>query len=330
MTAEEIWYGDSASSAIMRAALTPASWLYAAGWQGYLGLYRSGIKQSKEAHPRVICVGNLTVGGMGKTPVTIYLAKLLTEFGYRVTLGCSGYGSPSSEAARLAPEGPLDPFVFGDEPALIRDALPNLPMVIGRRRPLAAHIAYENDPDGILLMDDGFQHLPVKIHMGILVDERSPTNKKCLPAGPYREPRSNAKRAAIMLPNERFAIDYSKPVLVGLESQPKKANLLCGIGRPQSFVQTVEGMGIEVASLRALGDHHPLQDESLFAGLDSSLPLLVTTKDWVKIQRRSDLVDGRVIGKGSDAVTIGRVVRNATIQPEDEFKEWFRDRTARL
>ncbi len=330
MTAEEIWYGDSASSAIMRAALTPASWLYAAGWQGYLGLYRSGIKQSKEAHPRVICVGNLTVGGMGKTPVTIYLAKLLTEFGYRVTLGCSGYGSPSSEAARLAPEGPLDPFVFGDEPALIRDALPDLPMVIGRRRPLAAQIAYENDPDGILLMDDGFQHLPVKIHMGILVDERSPTNKKCLPAGPYREPRSNAKRAAMMLPNERFAIDYSNPEIVGLDAKPSRAHLLCAIGRPQSFEQTVRSMGINVASIKVFGDHDPLQDESIFEGLEPSLPILVTTKDWVKLRKRPDVVNGQLIRKGSEAVTIGRVVRNATIQPEDEFKEWFRDRTARL
>ncbi len=330
MTAEEIWYGDTASSAVMRAALTPASWLYAAGWQGYLGLYRTGIKQSKEAHPRVICVGNLTVGGMGKTPVTVYLAKLLTEFGYRVTLGCSGYGSPSAEAARLAPEGPLDPFTFGDEPALIRDALPDLPMVIGRRRPLAAQIAHENDPDGILLMDDGFQHLPVKIHMGILVDERSPKNPRCLPAGPYREPRSNASRAAIMLPDERFAIDYSEPELVGLLARPPKAHLLCGIGRPQSFVQTVESMGIEVASLTALGDHHSLQDASLFRQIDPGYPVLVTTKDWVKLRKRADVLDGRVIVDGSETVTIGRVVRSATIQPQDEFKEWFRNRTAQL
>lgn len=330
MTAEEIWYGDSATSAIMRGVLTPASWLYAGGWQGYLALYRTGIKHSKEAHPRVICVGNLTVGGMGKTPVTIYLAKLLTEFGYRVTLGCSGYGSPSAESARLAPQGPLDPFVFGDEPALIRDALPDLPMVIGRRRPLAAQIAYENDPDGILLMDDGFQHLPLKVQLAILVDERSPKNARCLPAGPYREPRSNAKRAAMMLPNERFSIDYSEPELVGLPAKPAKAHLLCGIGRHQSFVQTVESMGIDVASLTALGDHNSLQDASLFKQIDPGYPVLVTTKDWVKLRQRADVLEGRVNVGGSETVTIGRVVRNATIQPEDEFKEWFRNRMAQL
>ena len=82
--------------------------------------------------------------------------------------------------------------------------------------------------------------------------------------------------------------------------------------------------------MAVFGDHDPLQGESIFDGLDPSLPLLVTTKDWVKLRKRVDVVDGRLIGKGSETVTIGRVVRHATIQPEDEFKEWFRDRTARL
>src|SRR5262245_17020553 len=107
MHAEELWTGESFKARIMRTFLTPASWLYACGWQGYLAIYRVGFKKAKSPHGPVLCIGNLQVGGTGKTPVTMHVADVLHDMGHDVVISCSGYGSPSSEAARVAPEGCL-------------------------------------------------------------------------------------------------------------------------------------------------------------------------------------------------------------------------------
>src|SRR5438045_2657408 len=120
----EVWEADTSSARITRTLLTPLSWLYAAVWQSYLACYSLGVKRAKEPHVPVVCVGNLVAGGSGKSPVAIYLAKLLESSGHHVVMGCSGYGSPHSEGAEIAPPGELDPSEWGDEPAMLRWFLP--------------------------------------------------------------------------------------------------------------------------------------------------------------------------------------------------------------
>src|ERR1700684_1214780 len=107
MHASELWHSDRTGARLARSALVPFSWAYAAGWEMYLALYKSGLKRAREPHQPVVCVGNLQVGGSGKTPVTLKLAKLLRELGHEVTVSSSGYGAPRAERASLAPDGQL-------------------------------------------------------------------------------------------------------------------------------------------------------------------------------------------------------------------------------
>lgn len=321
MHTSELWHSPALRPRLARLALTPASWLYAIGWQAYLGLYQLGIKQPIQPHPNIICIGNLQAGGLGKTPVTIAVAQLLVSRGHEVVIGCSGYGSPKSEAATLAPDGPLDPHEWGDEPAMIRWLLPDIPLVVGRRRVLAAELVNRQFPNAILLMDDGFQHLPLKKSLNIILDPLDPPNRHCLPAGPYREPRQNRDRADLALPGE-FSIQtqplsFANPDGESTEVQ-SDYQILTAIGNPRIFQSSVENhlhpFRCRHAELRP--DHDPLSTGNLWAKFDSELPILVTAKDWVKLRTRSDHRQYRVL-----------VVRHSVrIEPEKAFGDWLEKR----
>src|SRR5687768_508249 len=99
MHPSEVWYGQSLGARLARAALTPVSWLYAGGWLAYRSAYDLGLKRPTEPHRAVICVGNLLVGGSGKTPVTLHIAEVLRDMGRQIVISASGYGGPRAEAA---------------------------------------------------------------------------------------------------------------------------------------------------------------------------------------------------------------------------------------
>lgn len=287
MTWPEIWFGESLSAKAIRTALTPASWLYGLGWRAYVACYRLGLKKPSRPHSPVICVGNLVVGGSGKTPVTVFLARHLISKGRRVVISASGYGSPASEAAAVAPEGLLDPAVWGDEPALLREELPDVPLIVGRRRVLAAELCHKHFPDAVMLMDDGLQHLPLARDLNLVIDPPG-SNRRCLPAGPYREPRSkfpSFRGQVVVLPGD-LKIEYT--ALDFTPEKPSRAHLLCAIGNPAGFVASVRDAGVELATVMALSDHEPLSGD-VFRDLDPALPVIVTSKDWVKLRGREDL-----------------------------------------
>lgn len=307
MRAEEVWYGSGAASRALRVALTPLSWLYSAGWTTYESLYRLGLKRAAEPHKPVLCVGNLTAGGSGKTPFVALLARgIPSRLGREVVIGCSGYGSPRAEAATLAPEGALAAKEWGDEAALLRELVPGVPLVVGRRRVLAAEIAHQAFPRAVLLMDDGLQHLPLRKHATIVLDpDRG--NRATFPAGPYREPRSHRSRADLLIPDQfRLHLQTTVP------GAPETGQALCAIGDPARFRSNLEDLGIRITVFRALSDHDPLDRADLLQGLDPKLPLIVTAKDWVKLKERSDIGawDVRVAGQGCQ------------VEPEAEF--WAR------
>ena len=237
MHASELWESDSIGPRLARLALSPLSLIYAIGWEAYLGVYRLGLKRAKEPHRPVVCVGNLVSGGSGKTPATLHVAQVLADLGHSVVLSASGYGSPGSEAATLIPEGPLDPSEWGDEPALYRELLPAVPIIVGRRRVLAAEICAREFPDAVLLMDDGFQHLPLRKHLSMILDSPEPENRMCLPAGPYREPRWNRRRADLVLPGQFRMEEQSIRIDRRLSGQavalPSAASFLCALGQPR-------------------------------------------------------------------------------------------------
>jgi tetraacyldisaccharide 4'-kinase len=321
----EIWFGKSFGARLARLALLPLSGLYWVGWQTYLALYKIGFKKAKEPHKPVIVVGNLTAGGSGKTPVTLEVARALRAMGKEVVIGCSGYGSPHAEHCAFAPEGPLNPEEWGDEPAMIRWFLPDLPLIVGRARVDAAILAHERHPGAVLLMDDGFQHLPLKKHLAILIEPSDPQNSFCLPAGPYREPRSNHSRADLVLSEKPTAGAQSEfhivrsPLLYespeGERQRPPKATALCAIGRPERFFAEIR-QTVDLVEPVALPDHDPLARSDLFTSLPQGLPVIVTAKDWVKLRRRPDV--------GSREFVIARQV--VSVEPSGSFRDWLRRR----
>ncbi len=315
---QEIWFGKRPVDLLRRILLLPLSGLYWIGWSVYLWLYRCGFKKAAHPHRPILCIGNLTTGGSGKSPLVLHIAQVLLSMEEQVVIGCSGYGSPHSEKAALAPPGPLPAEVWGDEPAMIREALPDVPLIVGRRRVLAAEICHREFPDAILLMDDGFQHLPLQKDISILIDAPE-TNHFVLPAGPNREPQSSLDRADLVLPGH-FSMVYSPLEFIDQHHvslpPPRRANLLCAIGSPATFVRGVAEAGIEVAEQRLLPDHDPLAAGNLLDQFGNGLPVVVTAKDWVKLRLRRDIDLARVV----------IAVRSACVEPSAEFRDWLKER----
>jgi tetraacyldisaccharide 4'-kinase len=318
MHEQDIWTGTSRSATILRTVLTPLSWLYSIGWQSYLAMYKAGLKKAIAPHHPVVCVGNLQVGGSGKTPVTRRIAEILAEEGIKVVIGCSGYGSPRAEAASVAPDGPLDPSDWGDEPALFRWLLPDVPLIVGRRRVLAAELAAKHYPNHVLLMDDGFQHLPLQKDLTILLDPAQPVNERCLPAGPYREPRSNRSRADLVLPGRFQVVELPMRLATpnGDLQTPERYSVLCAIGQPDRFIDSLGRQYPNAINDRVIvraSDHDPLNAGNLFDALPKGVPVVVTAKDWVKIRQRPDWESREFLIASHDI----------RIEPEVEFKSWL-------
>ena len=169
MRIEEIWYGGDIRSKLGRIVLFPLSLLYTAGWQTYLFIYKIGLKKAHKPHTPIVCIGNFSSGGNGKTPTVAWIAKELTKRGLGVVIGCSGYGSPKSEAATIAPSGTLSPSEWGDEPAEFRLMLPEIPIIVGggirtERQLQEAYeagadlvvvgTAFENDPEVLFALSE--------------------------------------------------------------------------------------------------------------------------------------------------------------------------------
>lgn len=286
MTERDLWYGESIVNRALRFALLPLSGLYCLGWEGYVGLYRTGLKKAKHPHSPIVCVGSRKSGGSGKTPITVALTQHLLDSGFAVAIGCSGYGSPRAEGASVAPAGPLNASEWGDEPALLRSIFPDVPLIVGRARVLAATLAAQHFFNHVLVMDDGFQHLPLKKDLQLSVEDENPKNGYCFPSGPYREPNSGRKRA-----NRIIKLDSAKRKMQ-VPNGATDGYALCAIASPERFFSGLVNLGLTLRATLALGDHAPLSEGALVpADWDKSLPIFITAKDWVKIQLRDDHTD---------------------------------------
>jgi tetraacyldisaccharide 4'-kinase len=288
--------------------LSPFAALYALGWEGYVLTYRLGIKKAAQPHSRVVCVGNLRVGGTGKSPFTLWLAQALLRRGHPVVLGMSGYGSPAATDAQVAPDGPLNPFEFGDEVSLAREKLPDVPIIVGRARVSAARLCNEHFPDAILLMDDGFQHLPLKKSVTIVLDPDNPPNAFCFPVGPYREPRWNRRRADLVLPSERFKV-FREPTITA--PVPDHYYVVCALAQPRTFISALEQAGVLGCVIRP--DHDRLDSPDLLAAVRRGGTIVTTGKDWVKLRQRSD--HGQYEWVVCDY--------ECRVEPEEEFMQWL-------
>ncbi|HMW47602.1 MAG TPA: tetraacyldisaccharide 4'-kinase [Cellvibrionaceae bacterium] len=241
----------------------------------------------------VVIIGNITVGGTGKTPVLIALAQALMALGLKVGVVSRGYGG-SFNGAFLAVDNSCDPDLCGDEPALLAQAL-SCPVCIGRDR-VAAALELVRRGCQVILSDDGLQHYRLKrdIEIILLDKSRGLGNGWCLPMGPLREPARRLQEADWVLINggagpdgfvlqprrwRQLASNEAFPFQPWPWGEQTQVCALAGIGNPERFFASLEGWGLQVTG-RALPDHHRFNPMD-FAFADGQ-PLLITAKDAVK------------------------------------------------
>jgi len=179
--------------------------LYRAGAAVHRKMYEKGIKKVRSLPCRVVCIGNLTLGGSGKTPVTILAAKRLSEEGKRVVIISRGYKRKRGEKNMVVVQDTqkilASPLEAGDEPYLIAESLPGIPVIVCANRFIAGEYACRNFNPDILILDDGFQHWGLKRDCDIVcIDSGKPLDKlKLLPRGLLREPIEGLKRAQAVI-----------------------------------------------------------------------------------------------------------------------------------
>jgi len=280
--------------------------LYAGGWHLYESLYRLRIRRRVAISVPVIGVGSLWVGGVGKTPVTLALARHWHQQGKRVVVLGHGYGGRRYRQVTLIEPGvPAAPLEVGDEACEARMALPNVPIAVGKSRVAVARQAIEYWKPDLIVLDDGFQHLPLArtVDLVILPTEKPFGNGYCLPAGPLREPPSGLRRAhallwmgedepkaTVSLPAFRVRTRFSKPLpLWGTEpSVPllpqERVQVLTAIARPERFVAMLQREGWSIESVAVYPDHHDFREVDLshYAGKI----VVMTAKDGVKLRER--------------------------------------------
>ncbi|HZX72146.1 MAG TPA: tetraacyldisaccharide 4'-kinase [Rhodanobacter sp.] len=289
-TLESAWYGGGRPPWWTR----PLAALYGSLVRLRSGLYRIGVMRSVRLPVPVIVVGNLSVGGTGKTPLTIALARELRARGFRPGVVSRGYGGRRREPMLLG-DTP-DPIEVGDEPCLIRAS--GVAVAIGRERPAAARLLLDAGCD-VVIADDGLQHYALARDLEICVIDgvRRFGNRRMLPAGPLREPMSRLERVDLRVCNGGVAAsgEYSMQLqggqLIALADdrhealadwRGRRVHAVAAIGNPQRFFESLRQAGIEVIE-HAFPDHHAYAPGDLDFG--DELPLLMTDKDAVKCRR---------------------------------------------
>ena len=286
----------------MRRWLFPLTPLYAGATAAKNAGYDRGmVKPQKLAWP-VISVGNISVGGSGKTPLVIALAKLLTERGMHVDVLSRGYGRSSQTVERVDPAGSAERF--GDEPLLIAQSA-NVPVYVGPSRYDAGILAESEWRDaGVHLLDDGFQHRKLARDADIVVIHSSDLTEHLLPAGRLREPLHSLRRASILVLREEDAElegqfkrrGIEKPIWwirrsVVVPAEAGNVLAFCGIARPEEFFQALRSQSADMAATYAFPDHHAYSEgdmQQLIAKAQSvsARSFLTTEKDWVRLSAR--------------------------------------------
>jgi len=304
-------------SRFLRVCLVPVSLVYALVQCLRAGLYRTGILKTRKLPRPVISIGNIAVGGTGKTPVTAHIARLIMAQGLKVAVLSRGYGGTLEGQTAIVSDGQgiaLSPEQCGDEPYLLARTLPGLIVVIGSDRYAAGLLAIKECSPDVFLLDDGFQHLRLHRDLNILLLDavRPFGNGWTLPAGLMREPRHSVRRADLVVltrcpeggetvsPVPETACCRSRHTLADLIPltggpplsfdmlQGSKIVAFCGIPEPQSFFDGLDRQGLAVSGSLSFSDHVVYNADRLAEVADlvraSGADYAITTeKDGVKL-----------------------------------------------
>ena len=258
-------------------------------------LYRTGLFRTEYLPVPVIVVGNIYVGGTGKTPLVIWLVQQLRDQGFEPGVISRGHGGDAAHAIRVNPDTPAS--VVGDEPLLILQRT-GAPVFVARHRAAAARALLAAHPEvDVVIADDGLQHYALGREIEILLsDERGDGNGWLLPAGPLREPASRRFDFRVVNGGRvqgektfsmRLQATHAQPLsnrksLIDLTQMPSGARIAAaaGIGNPERFFLMLRQLGVDLSQTLALPDHFDFSTNP-FADLDADI-ILITEKDAVK------------------------------------------------
>jgi tetraacyldisaccharide 4'-kinase len=293
----------------------------------------------------VVSVGNLSVGGSGKTPMVAHLARLLREKGERPVILSRGYARRRPSACvTIVSDGTsvlagLD--TSGDEPLMLAEMLPDVPVLVCADRFLAGRVAEQQLSATVHLLDDGFQHIALARDVDLLLVDDEDLSDEVIPAGRLREPIENASRAdALLVPqgaaerttdvlsaSTRFfvrrAIDAPREVTAGaLEGIASGARVVAaaGIARPERFFADLAAAGWVLATSLGFPDHRAFTQRDVRriveAVKDANASLVLTTqKDAVRL-RGCDL----------SGLRVAAVPLAVTVEPAEPFSDWLMSR----
>ena len=232
---------------ILLAILRGMSYIYGFGLQTKLWMIKTGVLPSRKLDCCVISIGNITVGGTGKTPTAQRVAMMIKNMGYRVAILNRGYHSHWGKPIGVVSDGEkiyMTSYEAGDEAYLMAKMMPGIPVVIGRRRDVTGSYAVENLHAEVIIMDDGFQHWQLKRDMDIvLVDTQNLFgNGVMLPGGVMREPLSHLDRADIFLftRSDRSSQLIRESLADSIRRYNKKAPIVESIHHAKEFVEITD------------------------------------------------------------------------------------------
>ena len=293
--------------------------------------YDYNLIKPKKTKPTIISIGNISLGGTGKTPFTIAIAKLLTHQGYKVGVSTRGHGRENEGSSFLMKDKNwfVKDFykhwrVAGDETVLLKNNLDNVPVYVSKNKTKAAENLYEKEGCDVVLLDDGFQHRQLYRDIDIALFDHSEKANKIFPYGALRESIIGLKRADIIISTNvvgnkegGFALkwDYNDYLLVadnpknkaeGFEVLNQYSNILslCAIGSPASFQKTLESLKINYQQSLIYPDHYPFKEKDVkkinsFVKDNKIDLILCTEKDLIKLKQYKE-----VLGAPLAAITI--------------------------
>ncbi|MCP8347309.1 tetraacyldisaccharide 4'-kinase [Pseudomonas sp. FBF18] len=286
------WYAGHPALVLLR----PLEALYRRVVRGKRERFLAGQGDIYRAPVPVLVVGNITVGGTGKTPLILFLIEHCRQRGLRVGVVSRGYGATAPQLPwRVRADQPAEQA--GDEPLLIVQRT-GVPLMIDPDRSQAVRALLDAEPLDLILCDDGMQHyrLARDLELVLIDAARGLGNRRCLPAGPLREPVERLDEVDAVLYNgalsdrdDGFAFTLAPMALVNLRSGERRGlehfapgqalHAVAGIGNPQRFFNTLQGLGWQPVP-HAFADHAAYNAQAL--SFTPSLPLVMTEKDAVK------------------------------------------------
>lgn len=276
-------------------SLLPLSWIFCAITWIRSTLYKRSLIKINRLPVPVIIVGNITVGGTGKTPLVVWLVEYLRSQGYRPGVIARGYGGKAMSWPRQVVTD-SDPLLVGDEPLLIANRCA-CHVWVGPDRTLAAKALLESSDCDIIISDDGMQHYALgrDIEIAVIDGQRRMGNGLCLPAGPLRERPSRLSQVDLIVVNGCARTQEHPMIIVGWElislTQPERrmslndasklgqVHAIAGIGNPERFFSTLRDAGLTLLT-RSFPDHHNFTTVEI--NPDDDLPVFMTEKDAVK------------------------------------------------